>query len=321
MLKCCSAVGRCNRKTMDEEERQIHEKMQHDQTEGSLREAEFLWQLRMCMRLSKRVSRVNLAEHLNSIYRNSKGKNMYIGVHELCQLTSKPPCAANEHINCDAAQLVHCYVAMKEVSILGESEEHQSNVVNAAEMNRYKIMKLNKYGIKQKRVVAVDGVAKELYNFDRHLRVRKKLPLEQLVQIDQDRTDPRRLDLQFTSDTTHSPSIQAIHDIGAKKQAIAARSDLETRYQLLFANRRSRTEFLAELLAALGVGSDKDLTSGYNASSDAIAGANAAVVGSRRAAAKLMQAKRRRETAVAVGHPGVDVELVATNKGSTSTQL
>ena len=115
--------------------RQIHEKMQHDQTEGSLREAEFLWQLRwvhcarsvacsslaltlphlhtwfvlpsMCMRLSKRVSRVNLAEHLNSIYRNSKGKNMYIGVHELCQLTSKPPCAANEHINCDAAQLVH----------------------------------------------------------------------------------------------------------------------------------------------------------------------------------------------------------------------
>ena len=37
------------------------------------------------------------------------------------------------------------YVAMKEVSILGESEEHQSNVVNAAEMNRYKIMKLNKY--------------------------------------------------------------------------------------------------------------------------------------------------------------------------------
>jgi len=61
----------------------------------------------MCMRLSKRVSRVNLAEHLNSIYRNSKGKNMYIGVHELCQLTSKPPCAANEHINCDAAQLVH----------------------------------------------------------------------------------------------------------------------------------------------------------------------------------------------------------------------
>ena len=116
------------------------------------------------------------------------------------------------------------YVAMKEVSILGESEEHQSNVVNAAEMNRYKIMKLNKYaagcrshslfvvhlkgaalllcscvclcvcvcvclcacpryGIKQKRVVAVDGVAKELYNFDRHLRVRKKLPLEQLVQV------------------------------------------------------------------------------------------------------------------------------------------
>ena len=120
---------------------------------------------------------------------------------------------------------------------------------------------------------------------------------------------------------THSPSIQAIHDIGAKKQAIAARSDLETRYQLLFANRRRRTEFLAELLAALGVGSDKDLTSGYNASSDAIAGANAAVVGSRRAAAKLMQAKRRRETAVAVGHPGVDVELVATNKGSTPTQL
>ena len=40
-----------------------------------------------------------------------------------------------------------------------------------------------RYGIKQKRVVAVDGVAKELYNFDRHLRVRKKLPLEQLVQV------------------------------------------------------------------------------------------------------------------------------------------
>lgn len=53
--------------------------MRDEQEKGFVREMAFLRQLRHCMRIGKRVSRVDLYQHLNNIYKNDPARNLYMG--------------------------------------------------------------------------------------------------------------------------------------------------------------------------------------------------------------------------------------------------
>ena len=53
--------------------------MRDEVEKGFDREMAFLRQLRHCMRVGKRVSRVDLYQHLNNIYKNDPARNLYLG--------------------------------------------------------------------------------------------------------------------------------------------------------------------------------------------------------------------------------------------------
>jgi hypothetical protein len=76
-----------------------------------------------------------------------------------------------------------------------------------------------------------------LYNFDRWRRLRKKLPLLQLIQVEKTVRDDRQLALVFSSQGLHSVSGEVL-------------SAMETTYTLIFSSSKVRAQFEAVLLAA-----------------------------------------------------------------------
>lgn len=54
-----------------------------EQEDGYRREKEYLQQLRVCIRASKRVSGVDLLTHLNQVFKAAQGQNVFLGAHAL----------------------------------------------------------------------------------------------------------------------------------------------------------------------------------------------------------------------------------------------
>jgi hypothetical protein len=67
------------------------------------------------MREARRHGNLNLYLYVDKAYSSSVVANcsMYIGVHELCHLTSKVPCDIGKHFECTAQKTVEAYNAMK----------------------------------------------------------------------------------------------------------------------------------------------------------------------------------------------------------------
>jgi len=78
-----------------------------------------------------------------------------------------------------------------------------------------------------------------LYNFDRNLRLKKRLPLRHLVQVEKLRSDNHRLNLVFSSQ-------------GATQEEEENIGGLETTYTLQFSRESRRDEFVKALTTALG---------------------------------------------------------------------
>ena len=67
------------------------------------------------MRAAKRVHSIELPHYLDQVYRETDAARTYIGVHELCYLTSEVPCSPGTHATseCLAHRTVESYHKIK----------------------------------------------------------------------------------------------------------------------------------------------------------------------------------------------------------------
>ena len=74
---------------------------------------------------------------------------------------------------------------LQSVRLVGAVERHASeaSVLASKNYHRYFVLKINVNGVRQKRYISVDADEKILWNFNVHMRLRKQLPLQQLVQV------------------------------------------------------------------------------------------------------------------------------------------
>ena len=157
-----------------------------------------------------------LEQRFYGSHRESRGrnKNLYIGVSELCLITrdlnpSNEPCT---HEHCIASAVAQAYSNLKEVRqlvhlrnpsehavlvglylymhvlfqvVLLQGRERTTGGVNyAARVQRkFLVTKINKWGRKQERIIAVDLEDAALHGFDRHMNLKRVLPLFTLMQV------------------------------------------------------------------------------------------------------------------------------------------
>ena len=81
--------------------------------------------LHRCMQAAKRQRNINIFRYFEEIYESEPhSDHMFIGLHELCTLTSKKACAANTHTDCLAAKFIDAYNQLKVVMMVGEVTLH-----------------------------------------------------------------------------------------------------------------------------------------------------------------------------------------------------
>lgn len=171
----------------------------------------------------------------------------YMGVHELCMLTNPSPCQPGGHRTCLARKLVDTYQHVKHVTMVGGLTGAYMHIPGTSYMDAYKfrrfaVVKRNTKGKLQRRWVVVDTINCVLVNLDATNRVRKKLPLVQLIQIEKLLADPTRLNLVFSGSATYVAA--------ATQHRRALDKLLETVYSLTFEDARTRQEFVDEVLRA-----------------------------------------------------------------------
>ena len=78
-------------------------------------EAVFEKRVHLLMRAAKRHKGVFLYNYFERVYEESVGEevSMFIGMHELCHLTSDKPCDAGNHLDCLARKTINAYDAIK----------------------------------------------------------------------------------------------------------------------------------------------------------------------------------------------------------------
>lgn len=115
---------------------------------------------------------------------------------ELCIVTrSSPRC---DHSNCLAKVLLLTYVNLKQVIVMN-GEERTTGSVTLAERDttRFTVTKINSWGRKQLRILAVDAMNREMHSFDRQMNLKRVIPLSQLIQVEKSLMDSERLNLVF----------------------------------------------------------------------------------------------------------------------------
>jgi len=167
---------------------------------------------------------------------------------QLCDLTNPTPCKPGEHTKCPAMELIRRYQALKAVTMTGGLTGAFRHVpphswVNHHDYRQYEVLKVNTNGKKQRRFVAVDKENATLINMDERLRVKKKLPLVQLIQVEKLQDDHTRVNLIFSSNGAH------VRAMGHSKVLDEL---LETSYNLVFVDRGHRDAFVDELLGVVG---------------------------------------------------------------------
>eukprot|EP01029_Cantina_marsupialis_P003827 TRINITY_DN13859_c0_g1_i1.p1 TRINITY_DN13859_c0_g1~~TRINITY_DN13859_c0_g1_i1.p1 ORF type:complete len:852 (-),score=226.48 TRINITY_DN13859_c0_g1_i1:160-2715(-) len=147
---------------------------------------------------AKKYKNVDLFAYFEKAYGEfGEGKNSYINVEELCTLVrGEPRC---EHRQCFARKVVHAYDALKEVVMLDGNE--RSSLPQHDKMKHFALIKVNRLGIRQKRVLYLDAEAAKLINTDLDKNVKRVLNMNELVQIENSNQDKRRTKLVF-----HPPS-------------------------------------------------------------------------------------------------------------------
>lgn len=213
------------------------------------REAVFMKALNKVFHMAKRGRGVDLYAYLEKQSLEQNWDAAYLGVHELCVLSNPLPCAPGQHATCAARALVDAYQRIKTVTLFGGvhgAYRHvpSSSYVNKQGLKLYQVEKTNVSGVKQQRLLCVDGSAGVLVNFDRRMRVKKKLPLTQLLQIEAYEWDPVRLNLVFSSNGAN------LRGAGSTTQKQLDEL-LETCYALQFMDATARVEFVDELTKAM----------------------------------------------------------------------
>lgn len=213
------------------------------------REAIFMKALNKVFHMAKRGRGVDLYAYLEKQSLESHWDAAYLGVHELCVLSNPLPCAPGQHATCAARALVDAYQRVKTVHLFGGvhgAYRHvpSSSYVNKQGLKLYQVEKTNVSGVKQQRLLCVDASAGVLVNFDRRMRVKKKLPLTQLLQIESYDWDPVRLNLVFSSNGA------SLRGAGSTTQKQLDEL-LETCYALQFMDATARVEFVEELTHAM----------------------------------------------------------------------
>ena len=74
---------------------------------------------------------------------------------------------------------------LQSVTMVGATKRHASeaSIIESKSSHRYHVVKINTSGFKQKRILTVDAETSSLWNFNRKMRLKKQVPLSQLVQV------------------------------------------------------------------------------------------------------------------------------------------
>jgi hypothetical protein len=215
------------------------------------KERAFYKDLRLLMRYARRNKNVQLYDYVDKVFMENPEKNMYIGVHELCALSSKEgdTCPIGEHKTCQAAKVVHAYSEIKEVTILGISKQHTSYASRAeVGLKKWRVSKVNRQGLKQPRILCIDLPNGHIMNFSVRMRLRKLLPIRQLIQVEVSRINERKLTLVFTSQGVKEADMVGNFNPDA----------LETTYNLFFKNKPTRDAFSSSILRANRICAEAD---------------------------------------------------------------
>ncbi len=207
----------------------------------------FYKQMERCYVLASRRNDLDLFHYLEKLYENQRDTDsMYITDTELSYLIGSanrmqlsrsrssviPP-------DEDALKLVELFHELHDVEMMGAVRRHVPAYEKFLKRQKesFTATKVNTHGVRQKRYLWIDKEAKMLYNFDKNLRLKKKLPLVQLVQVEAPQAFPRMLTLVFSS----AGIDRAILDDDVL-------DNLETTYRLDFRSKRDSDEFSRVLL-------------------------------------------------------------------------
>ncbi len=206
-------------------------------------EARFTAAMTAVMHTAKKERSLDLYAYLDRLMEDTHSDHMYIAVKELRYLVLKKP-NNTRPVKDVVLQLYTSYRKWKSVTIVGDAVRHMPVMafrLTNDRLPRYHVIKVNtKNAVKHERIMVVDPYECLLMNFDRNMRLKKKLPLIQLLQIETMTADPLRVNLVFSSEGAH----------GTVRRTEVIDKLLEVTYGLYFKNEEQRDSMIRDVLAA-----------------------------------------------------------------------
>jgi len=206
-------------------------------------EARFTAAMTAVMHTAKKQRSLDLYAYLDRLMEDTHSDHMYIAVKELRYLVLKHP-NNTRPVKDVVLQLYTSYRKWKSVVIVGDAVRHMPVMafrLTNDRLLRYNVIKVNtKNAVKHERIMVVDPYECLLMNFDRNMRLKKKLPLIQLLQIETMTADPLRVNLVFSSEGAH----------GTVRRTEVIDKLLEVTYGLYFKNEEQRDAMVRDILAA-----------------------------------------------------------------------
>lgn len=207
------------------------------------RQKAFYDALHKSMRSAKLRNNIELYPYFEALYQSAECDNLHIGVAEICSLVQRTPC--DSHDSCLAHDLVEAFNKMKVVMLMGTVRAHKPITAHVAtDRTSYDVLKYSSNGLPSRRFLVVYKQRGLLLNFDKHMRLRKRLPLRQLLQIEKSTLDSRRLGMVFTA-----------RGMSFEDERKAGAGIMETYYELSFTEGGQwREHFVDSILEALREG-------------------------------------------------------------------
>ena len=206
-------------------------------------EARFTAAMTAVMHTAKKERSLDLYAYLDRLMEDTHSDHMYIAVKELRYLVLKKP-NNTRPVKDVVLQLYTSYRKWKSVTIVGDAVRHMPVMafrLTNERLLRYNVIKVNtKNAVKHERIMVVDPYECLLMNFDKNMRLKKKLPLIQLLQIETMTADPLRVNLVFSSEGAH----------GTVRRTEVIDKLLEVTYGLYFRNEEQRDSMVRDILAA-----------------------------------------------------------------------
>lgn len=233
--------------SMAELEKALRREEESDARQHSTWKAEsrFTAAMAAVMHTAKKERSLDLYAYLDKLMEASASDHMYIAVRELRYLVLKKP-ASTKPVKDVVLQLYTAYRKWKHVTIVGDAIRHmptEAFTLTNESLRRYHVVKVNtKNAVKHDRIMVIDPANCTLLNFDRSMRLKKKLPLIQLLQIETMVADPLRVNLIFSSEGSR----------GAVARDEVMDRLLEVTYGLYFNNEKDRDAMIRDILGAQG---------------------------------------------------------------------